>query len=370
MGIQSLRNKGVEVVDRRKIALGGQANNRKLSDIDTIAIHYTATLNGTIQGHENFWKNNRGWTRGGYLVWIDRNGVAHWNYDYERTTWGAGANWNKRTAHLSMESNSKHNYTDKQIETMYKLIDVFLEDLPNTKPERVFGHHELTNNTACPGWNSVELGEIRRNIKNRQHKIVDISPIPVKNIQLVAQEVINGLWGNGKLRFENLKEAGYVPQDVQNEVNNILNMGTKKELKANDVIAQEVIDGKWGNGADRKTRLNAAGYNYDTIQTIINERLKPKPKKKTKSLSAIVMEVVDGSWGNGQDRFKRLTAAGYNAREVQNEVNRRYTDKKSTNQLAHEVINGIWGNNPERKNRLLKAGYNPDVIQKEVNRLL
>lgn len=36
-------------------------------------------------------------------------------------------------------------------------------------------------------------------------------------------------------------------------------------------IAQEVIWGKWGNGADRKNRLTAAGYDYDEVQSMVNK---------------------------------------------------------------------------------------------------
>lgn len=36
-------------------------------------------------------------------------------------------------------------------------------------------------------------------------------------------------------------------------------------------IAREVIDGKWGNGADRKRRLTEAGYNYAQIQSLVNK---------------------------------------------------------------------------------------------------
>ena len=41
--------------------------------------------------------------------------------------------------------------------------------------------------------------------------------------------------------------------------------------KSNEEIADEVIAGKWGNGDERKKRLTAAGYNYDAIQDIINK---------------------------------------------------------------------------------------------------
>ena len=35
-------------------------------------------------------------------------------------------------------------------------------------------------------------------------------------------------------------------------------------------IAKEVIDGQWGNGKVRKDRLTQAGYDYKTVQTIVN----------------------------------------------------------------------------------------------------
>lgn len=40
------------------------------------------------------------------------------------------------------------------------------------------------------------------------------------------------------------------------------------------MIALEVIDGKWGNGEDRKKLLTQCGYDYATIQAKVNEILK------------------------------------------------------------------------------------------------
>lgn len=46
---------------------------------------------------------------------------------------------------------------------------------------------------------------------------------------------------------------------------------TKKSVEE---IAKEVINGKWGNGQDRKNRLTAAGYNYSEVQAKVNQLLK------------------------------------------------------------------------------------------------
>ena len=44
--------------------------------------------------------------------------------------------------------------------------------------------------------------------------------------------------------------------------------------KSNEEIAKEVVAGKWGNGNARKTTLTKAGYDYSTIQTLVNKLLK------------------------------------------------------------------------------------------------
>lgn len=41
-------------------------------------------------------------------------------------------------------------------------------------------------------------------------------------------------------------------------------------MKTNQDIAQEVLCGLWGNGAERRERLTKAGYNYDNVQSIVN----------------------------------------------------------------------------------------------------
>lgn len=87
--------------------------------------------------------------------------------------------------------------------------------------------------------------------------------------------------------------------------------------KSNEVIADEVIAGKWGTGDDRKERLEIAGYNYSVIQSIVNDRFGVVPKK---SVDEVVREVIHGDWGNGSERKQRLTAAGYDYSAVQKRV--------------------------------------------------
>ena len=48
----------------------------------------------------------------------------------------------------------------------------------------------------------------------------------------------------------------------------------KPKLKSVDEIVKEVIAGKWSSGNSRRQKLKAAGYNYDEIQSKVNELMK------------------------------------------------------------------------------------------------
>lgn len=76
-----------------------------------------------------------------------------------------------------------------------------------------------------------------------------------------------------------------------------------------DDLVLQVIDGKWGNGKARKEALTKAGYDYSAIQEAVNNYFK------------IADEVWLGKWGNGSDRRDRLTKAGYNYTIIQHIVN-------------------------------------------------
>lgn len=48
-------------------------------------------------------------------------------------------------------------------------------------------------------------------------------------------------------------------------------MGTVIELNAVVSLALEVIAGMWGNGEERKQKLESAGYDYNRVQKCVNE---------------------------------------------------------------------------------------------------
>ncbi|MBQ0088390.1 MAG: SH3 domain-containing protein [Prevotellaceae bacterium] len=51
--------------------------------------------------------------------------------------------------------------------------------------------------------------------------------------------------------------------------------------KSIDDIANEVIAGKWGNGSERKKRLESNGYNYSEVQAVVNSKISTSAPKYT-----------------------------------------------------------------------------------------
>jgi len=100
-------------------------------------------------------------------------------------------------------------------------------------------------------------------------------PVPaaptLKSVDEIAQEIILGKWGDGDERKAKLTAAGYDAAAVQAKVNEFFAAQTTTTKKTNKEIAQEVVDGKWGNGEERKARLKAAGYSMPVIQRLVNQ---------------------------------------------------------------------------------------------------
>ena len=130
---------------------------------------------------------------------------------------------------------------------------------------------------CTPAWNNkVQITNLsaRKWLKHGKLKYVDYSSTAStttkKSVETIAKEVIDGKWGNGSERKTRLTQAGYNYSEVQSKVNELL----KSNKKSTDELAKEVIDGKWGNGAERKERLTKAGYDYNTVQRRVNEMLR------------------------------------------------------------------------------------------------
>jgi hypothetical protein len=163
-----------------------------------------------------------------------------------------------------------------------------------------------------------------------------------KTVDDLAKEVFDGKWGKTDEEIKaNLEAAGHDNYlQVKSAANHLIKLAedakkaaeqaakeAKEKLEAEkaakeaakiEELAKEVIQGKWGNGQERKDKLTAAGYDYSVVQGKVNELMHGGGK----DIETVAKEVIQGKWGNGQERYDKLTAAGYNYDEVQGLVNK------------------------------------------------
>lgn len=83
---------------------------------------------------------------------------------------------------------------------------------------------------------------------------------------------------------------------------------TQTPQKSNDEIADEVIDGLWGNGEERKQRLEEAGYNYDEIQAIVNQKYGNGYYPRCNSKYNSIVDALNSINVNSSFEFRKVIA--------------------------------------------------------------
>lgn len=282
-----------------------------------------------------------------FLRWRDKTlGIAHYycnrkeivqvvpktNIGYHTGDWWSNCRSIGYEVCESLSANDEDFIQNEDVALMKATVDLLEAGLPINE-ETVRLHHEFVP-TSCPHRSMelhggttesvkeyfiermkyfaslgdalpyilYELGE-RKPLCVRENKTIFDTKLPVKMFdKTLIEEIIRGDWGNGDDRANRLLNAGYNPVKVQTAVNRFLvgedweninsedenNDRKQKESTRNsdytetgllainqniDSIAAEVIQGDWGNGEERKERLEQAGYDYDAVQARVNELL-------------------------------------------------------------------------------------------------
>lgn len=84
---------------------------------------------------------------------------------------------------------------------------------------------------------------------------------------------VNGISGNVDMDVNYVDYPAIIAKCGLNGLKAAADTSRTAAKKSNDVIAAEIIAGKWGNGDERKKRLAAAGYDYDAVQKLVNAKL-------------------------------------------------------------------------------------------------
>ena len=278
----------------------------RLTSIDFVVIHNDAG-SMTPEQYVN-WLANRDKILGIAHYYCNRNTIARvidtFNIGFHTGDWWSNCRSIGYEVCESLKVSDEEFLQNEDVTLMQATEDLLYYGLPiNTETVRL--HHEFVP-TTCP-HRSLELhGGTTESVKNyfvsrMQYfaslgKTVDemlgqvaSEPTVQENVQAekptqqpsgnsdldsVAQEVLQGLWGNGQERYDNLTNAGYNAQAVQDRVNSILGGEYTQNNYTNlDTVANEVIQGLWGNGQERYDNLTNAGYDAQAVQNRVNELL-------------------------------------------------------------------------------------------------
>lgn len=346
------------LVTEENYNVGGHLTyGRQGTKIDRIVLHHNASTSDNIPG-----------------VWQNRAASAHYQVtpnairqcvDEGNTAWHAG-NWamNLRSIgieHLNSSGAPNWDVADETEERSAALVaDACKRHGIPCDRGHILGHNEVSA-TACPGGLDVDkivrraneiMGGASANIPAapstppvteststgwcyfdyrgnvRQQPTTESAIMATYNAGTWVEYVgfVHGQTVNGSDKWLKSKIHGwYVHESVTGGTWGLKDLGSVNAGggKSLDAIANEVIAGQWGNGDDRRNRLQAAGYDYNAVQALVNQKLGMGSAPAGKSNEQIADEVIRGEWGNGDDRRNRLQAAGYDYNAIQAIVNRK-----------------------------------------------
>ena len=143
---------------------------------------------------------------------------------------------------------------------------------------------------------------------------------------------------------------------IASEVNAKLNSGSPNVKPEILYRVQTGAFSKKANADAMLTKVKAAGF--DTYMVKVDNLYKIQVGAFSKKTNADTMAA-------------KLKAAGFDTYITTKSGTAVTTSsKKSIDEIAREVIQGLWGNGQDRKNRITKAGYDYSAVQKRVNKLL
>ena len=249
------------------------ATNRK---IEYVVIHYVGSTGGAKDNCKYFETVYRGVSA---HYFVGHSGEIWQCVEDKNISWHCGATTykhkycrNSNSIGIEMccrKSGNTWYFEDATVEATAELTRELMKKY-NISKDRVIRHYDVSGK-QCPA------PYVLNNTKHTWSGFINkLSTTVKKSNTEIAKEVISGKWGNGTERKTRLAAAGYDYNAVQAEVNKLLGKTTTASTtkKSNTEIAKEVIQGKWGNGATRKAKLKAAGYDYNAVQAIVNKLLK------------------------------------------------------------------------------------------------
>lgn len=240
---------------------GNYTKGRDGRSIEAITIHHMAGRLTAKQCGRIFQAKGR-YGSSHYGVGYDGS-IANY-VDEEDTAW-TNSNWDSNCKSVTIEISDNDNswyVNDITLNAVIKLVADIAKrrNLGILVPGKNLTWHSMFTNTTCPG---DYLRSKMQYIADEANKINSEEPIKEKTTEELAREVIEGKYGNGEDRKNALGDR-YA--EVQARVNEILAPVPEPSVDILDLV-RKTIRGDFGNGEDRKSAL---GSNYDEVQRQVN----------------------------------------------------------------------------------------------------
>lgn len=240
---------------------GNYTKGRSGRSIEAITIHHMAGRLTAEQCGRIFQAKGR-YGSSHYGVGYDGS-IANY-VDEENTAW-TNSNWDSNCKSITIEISDNDNswyVNDTTLNAVIKLVADIAKrrGLGTLVPGKNLTWHSMFTNTTCPG---DYLRSKMQYIADEANKINNSESIKEKTTEELAREVIEGKYGNGEDRKQALGDR-YA--EVQARVNEILAPASVPSADILDLV-RKTIRGDFGNGEDRR---NALGSNYDEVQRQVN----------------------------------------------------------------------------------------------------
>lgn len=261
--------------------------------IDTITIHCVVGQ-CTAEGLGDwFYKTS---TQASSNYGVDKDGrVGMYVEEKDRSWCTSNRDNDHRAITIEVASDTKHPYAvnDKAYNATIQLVaDICKrngknkilwfadkEKTLNYKPaanEMIMTVHRWFANKSCPG---EYLYSRHSEIAAKVNEILNAENAAPKEEKTVLYRVQVGAYSkkeNAEAMLKKIKAAGFdafitTSETTSQPVQKPAESTPAPAKKTNQQIADEVWQGKWGNGQERRERLEAAGYDYITIQNLVNK---------------------------------------------------------------------------------------------------
>lgn len=130
-----------------------------------------------------------------------------------------------------------------------------------------------------------------------------------------------------------INHTGYIGETIARGICDYFGVTFREKEQAQpsksvDEVAREVIRGEWGNGSDRRQRLEAAGYDYDAVQNRVNELLnsKEETEQPAEPTPTAPVEPAPEPEQPAPDKLYRVQVGAFAVRENAERMLRRLKD--------------------------------------------